>query len=177
MHDFKLQNFATAYKLNALRVFNSLKILEMEGYLELTEEIDNPSKLMLEEAGLKKGDFKVVAPSFSLNELLSGKVDALNAYVSNEPYFLQKFDIDYVNIAPEDYGINFYADCLFSTKEYISKHSSVADKFLAASLQGWEYAVNHQEEMAELILEKYNPTKIKDHLLFEAQTLDKFIMW
>jgi|GEM_PF-1261373 ABC-type nitrate/sulfonate/bicarbonate transport systems, periplasmic components len=131
---------------------------------------------MLEEAGLKKGDFKVVAPSFSLNELLSGKVDALNAYVSNEPYFLQKFDIDYVNIAPEDYGINFYADCLFSTKEYISKHSSVADKFLAASLQGWEYAVNHQEEMAELILEKYNPTKIKDHLLFEAQTLDKFIM-
>jgi len=46
VHDFKLQNFATAYKLNALRVFNSLKILEMEGYLELTEEIDNPSKLM-----------------------------------------------------------------------------------------------------------------------------------
>ncbi|HUX53294.1 MAG TPA: ATP-dependent DNA helicase RecQ [Williamwhitmania sp.] len=46
VHDFKLQNFASSYKLNALRAFNSLKILEMEGYLELTEEIDNPSKLM-----------------------------------------------------------------------------------------------------------------------------------
>ncbi len=46
VHDFKLQDFSSSYKLNALRTFNSLKILEMEGYLELTDEIDNPSKLM-----------------------------------------------------------------------------------------------------------------------------------
>jgi len=131
---------------------------------------------MLKEAGLNKGDYKVVPPSFSLNELLSGKVDALNAYVSNEPYFLQKFDIDYVTISPDDYGINFYADCLFTTQNYISKHANTADKFLEASLKGWDYALSHQEEMADLILEKYNPTKIKDHLLFEAQTLDKYIM-
>ncbi len=131
---------------------------------------------MLKEAGLNNGDYKIVPPSFSLNELLSGKVDALNAYVSNEPYFLQKFDIDYTTISPEDYGINFYADCLFSTQSYISKHPRVAEKFLEASLQGWDYALSHKEEIADLILEKYNPTKIKDHLLFEAQIMDKYIM-
>ena len=46
VHDFKLQEFASHYKFVALRAYNSLKILEMEGYLELTEEINNPSKLM-----------------------------------------------------------------------------------------------------------------------------------
>jgi len=46
VHDFKLQDFASHYKFNALRAYNSLKILEMEGYLELTEEVNNPSRLM-----------------------------------------------------------------------------------------------------------------------------------
>ncbi|SDC50363.1 RecQ family ATP-dependent DNA helicase [Williamwhitmania taraxaci] len=46
VHDFKLQDFAAHYKFNALRAYNSLKILQMEGYLELTDEVNNPSKLM-----------------------------------------------------------------------------------------------------------------------------------
>lgn len=46
VHDFKLNEFAAHYKYNILRAYSALKILEMEGYLELTEEVNNPSKLM-----------------------------------------------------------------------------------------------------------------------------------
>ncbi len=42
---FQLQEFAQAYKLQQAMVYNSLKFLQMEGYLEFTEEVDNPSRV------------------------------------------------------------------------------------------------------------------------------------
>lgn len=46
VYDFNLMDFAATYKLNAVKAYNSLKFLEMEGYIELTDELDNPSRLM-----------------------------------------------------------------------------------------------------------------------------------
>ena len=41
--DFDINDFARTYRLSVFTSFSSLKILEMEGYIELTEEINNPS--------------------------------------------------------------------------------------------------------------------------------------
>ena len=43
--DFNVADFAARYKLSIMTVYSSLKFLQLEGYLELTEEIFNPSKL------------------------------------------------------------------------------------------------------------------------------------
>lgn len=43
--DFNIGDFAGSYSLPVNTVLNSLKILQREGYLELTEELDNPSRL------------------------------------------------------------------------------------------------------------------------------------
>ncbi|HPF51340.1 MAG TPA: ATP-dependent DNA helicase RecQ [Draconibacterium sp.] len=43
--EFHLQSFAQAYKFQQAMVYNSLKILQREGYLEFTEEVDNPSRV------------------------------------------------------------------------------------------------------------------------------------
>ncbi|HNT41200.1 MAG: RecQ family ATP-dependent DNA helicase [Bacteroidales bacterium] len=45
-YDFNLMDFCSAYKLSSVRAYSSLKILEREGYLELTDELDNPSRIM-----------------------------------------------------------------------------------------------------------------------------------
>lgn len=45
MFAFDLNDFCGKYKFNYLQAFNSLKILEQAGYLELTDEIDNPSRI------------------------------------------------------------------------------------------------------------------------------------
>ena len=47
VYDFNLIEFATAYKLNFAHAFSSLKFLELEGYIELTDELDNPSRIMV----------------------------------------------------------------------------------------------------------------------------------
>jgi ATP-dependent DNA helicase RecQ len=45
VEDFNMPVFASRYKLNILIVYNSLKILQREGYLELTDEVNNPSRI------------------------------------------------------------------------------------------------------------------------------------
>jgi ATP-dependent DNA helicase RecQ len=44
-YDFILTDFLTKFKFNALIAHNSLKVLQREGYIELTEEINNPSRV------------------------------------------------------------------------------------------------------------------------------------
>ena len=43
--DFMLSDFVSRYKFNVMIAYNSLKILEREGYIELTEDIHNPSRV------------------------------------------------------------------------------------------------------------------------------------
>jgi len=43
--DFNVADFAARYKLSIITIYSSLKFMQMEGYMEITEEIYNPSKL------------------------------------------------------------------------------------------------------------------------------------
>lgn len=45
VYEFSLQSFAQAFKFQQAMVYNSLKILQREGYLEFTEEVDSPSRI------------------------------------------------------------------------------------------------------------------------------------
>ncbi|MBE9510931.1 MAG: RecQ family ATP-dependent DNA helicase [Bacteroidetes bacterium] len=44
--DFNIADFISKFKFNAIIAYNSLKFLEREGYIELTDELNNPSKVL-----------------------------------------------------------------------------------------------------------------------------------
>ncbi|MBR5972719.1 MAG: RecQ family ATP-dependent DNA helicase [Paludibacteraceae bacterium] len=46
MHSFSLMDFCTVFKLPMLQTFSALKILQQAGYVELTDEINQQSKVM-----------------------------------------------------------------------------------------------------------------------------------
>jgi len=46
VYDFNLADFVAHYRLPVSDAFNSIKFLEREGYIELTEELNNPSRVM-----------------------------------------------------------------------------------------------------------------------------------
>ncbi|MCD7935362.1 MAG: RecQ family ATP-dependent DNA helicase [Tannerellaceae bacterium] len=46
VHDFSLADFCKAYKFSMLQTHHALKILELSGYIEYTEEVENASRLM-----------------------------------------------------------------------------------------------------------------------------------
>ncbi len=61
--NFNISAFCDTYKLNAITVFNSLKFIEREGYISLTDALHQPSKIKLE---LNREDlykFQITNPS------------------------------------------------------------------------------------------------------------------
>ncbi|MDH6358874.1 ATP-dependent DNA helicase RecQ [Parabacteroides sp. PF5-9] len=46
VHDFSLSDFCAAYRFSQLPTHHALKILELSGYIEYTEELDKTSRLM-----------------------------------------------------------------------------------------------------------------------------------
>jgi len=112
---------------------------------------------------------KTMPHSFSLDELIMGRVDALSAYITNQPFSLKQKGIGYNIINPTSYGIDFYGDNFFTTEKEIEKHPERVDKMIQATLKGWQYALENQDEIIDLIINKYNPKLNREELTYEAR--------
>jgi signal transduction histidine kinase len=133
-------------------------------------------KAMFVNEGIALDKLAINTDAHGLEDLLSGKIVAMNAYLSNEPYWLEKRGIAYSIIEPANYGMDFYNDILFTHSATAKAQPEVVASFRAATLKGWEYALAHQNEIIGLILAEYNTQgKSRDHLLFEAKTLTDLI--
>ena len=129
-------------------------------------------KAMLVSNGIALDSKNIQAHSFNLNDLINKKTELMGSYVSNEPYILEQKGIEYKIFSPKDEGYDFYSDILFTSSKEISLHPERTERFLKASLKGWQYAFDNIEETVDVILKKYNSqNKTKDALLFEAKKL------
>jgi|GEM_PF-3415974 len=109
-------------------------------------------------------------------DLMRGRADVFNAYLSNEPYQLETRGIPVSVIAPKDYGIDFYGDILFTSESVIKKNPSMVENFRQASLMGWRYALQHPEEAIEVIKEKYKAKKSKSELRYEENIIRELML-
>ena len=125
-------------------------------------------KSMLINEGIEPDDVDILVRYGKVHELLSGDIDATLVFISNEPHTLDAMGVEYTLIHPINYGIDYYGDCLISSESYISNNRQTVDRFLKASLKGWQYALNNIPQTAEMIIRKYGPGKIYDTLLNEA---------
>lgn len=133
-------------------------------------------KAMFVNEGIALDKLKINTDGLGLSDLLSGKIVAMNAYLSNEPFFLQKRGTPYSVIDPRQYGMDFYTDVLFTARAVEKARPEVVLAFRSATLKGWEYALSHQDEIIGLILAQYNTQgKSRDYLVFEAKVLADLI--
>ncbi len=77
---------------------------------------------------------------------------------------------------PRQYGVDFYGDCLFTNQSELTSRPDRVQAFLDASLKGWQYAMDHPEEIITLIQERYNADKSVEHLRFEAERIRELIL-
>ena len=119
---------------------------------------------------------QIIPSSFEIQDLIDGKVDVFNAYLSNEPYFLKQQGVEFTVLNPRNYGVDFYSDILFATEDELKDHPERVKAFRQASLEGWYYAMNHPQEIIDLLLNKYKVAKSRDHLEFEAETIRSLII-
>ncbi len=127
--------------------------------------------------GIDVNDITIVGPPVVYPEyLLDPQNDGWSLYHTNEPFLLESAGIVVNYIEPRTYGIDFYGDSLFTSEEEIRSHPDRAERFRAASLRGWEYAMAHPDAVIDLILRQYGGQKTRAQLEFEAVEMQDLIL-
>jgi ABC-type nitrate/sulfonate/bicarbonate transport system substrate-binding protein len=129
-----------------------------------------------ESEGIPRDKMTFTPHDYDITKLISGEVDAISAYSTDEPFLLLEKGIEYNTFSPRAGGIDFYGDTLFTSEHEIKHHRKRVDAFLAASLKGWDYALEHSEEIIDLILTRYSTRHSREHLQYEATMSKKLIM-
>ena len=130
----------------------------------------------INDEGISIEECTILTHAFNVNQLIAGEIDAISAYSTDEPFILKEAKFEYTIISPSMGGLDFYGDLLFTTENFIKSNPELTDKFLKASLKGWQYAMNNPDEIVDLIYEKYTQRHSVDHLRFEADQMNKLIM-
>ncbi|TDY72630.1 phospho-acceptor domain-containing protein [Leptospira meyeri] len=125
----------------------------------------------LKKEGIELKDLKLIEHKFNPNDLITGKVDAYSGYATTQAYDFKKAGFPFVEYSPRVAGIDFYGDNFFTSEVEVQKHPDRVKAFREASLRGWQYAMSHQEEIVDLIYEKYSKRNSKERLLFEAKQM------
>lgn len=129
----------------------------------------------LRREGLTQDKITIIPTSFKLADLLLGKVDAMSAYSTDEPFDLRRAKFPFHQFTPRSAGIDFYGDSLFTSDTYLKRHPAQVAAFREATLQGWHYALDHPEETVDLILQRYTDRHSRDHLLNEAAEIHRLM--
>ena len=155
-------------QLTALRDLRGKRLQVVEHEYELFA--------MFQALGFSRQDFQLLPRTVDLGPLIRGEVDAIAAYSTDEPFELAKHQLPLLSISPRSAGIDFYGDTLFTSESFRQSHPKQVAAFVRASLRGWEYALQHPEEIVDLILLRYQPGKSRAHLLFEAEEMRRLIL-
>jgi len=137
---------------------------------------DAPLSAMLADAHIKRDSFTLVQSDYTNQQLIDGRVDVMSAYITNEPFKLKAQGVDVNIINPQSYGFDFYGDILYTSQAEIENHPGRAQRFRRASLKGWQYALDHSEELIQLLKNKYNSDSSIEALRYEAQQTRKLIL-
>ena len=129
----------------------------------------------LEKIDLK--DLNFIAHTFDVRDFQNENIDAMTAFISDQPYKLDKLNIKYNIIDPSNYGIFNLQLELFTSKDESNLNRTRTDMFKKASIKGWSYALENEDEIIDIILKKYNTQNLtKDFLQNEASYTKRLIL-
>jgi len=144
--------------------------------LMIRDTASGPQWAMLSSQGIKKEDLDIVDLTWSTKELIEGSVDAMSAYITDQPYDLKQADIPVNIMRPQTYGIDFYGDTLFTTNRIAQDKPELVEAFLQATYKGWEYAMSNPEEIISIIRFQYNPNRTLGQLRHEADAMHELVV-
>lgn len=129
----------------------------------------------LRREGISENTLNPFPHTFSTDEIILGRVDAMSGQSTSTPFLLDKSYIPYVALSPRSAGIDFYGDILFTSEDQVREHPQRTRAFREASLKGWEYALEHPKEIVDIIRSRYATDKSREFLLFEAERIKPLV--
>jgi len=156
-----LKAFAIIYKINPVCAY-SLKetdITNPQGFigknigLERGINVEILYYAMMGKLDINRSQINELTIGYDVTELLNGITDVSTGYIINEPHQVIEAGYEVNTMLMADYGVNMYADVLFATEDTINNNPELVEKFLRATLEGWQYAIDHNGEAIDIVLE------------------------
>jgi NitT/TauT family transport system substrate-binding protein len=107
---------------------------------------------MMTKLNLDISQVKVVPYVFGAEPLYSGEVDMIPAFAAGSLMGILKQHPDVNLIWPEDYGIHFYSDTIFTTDQLIADNPALVLAFLRATLKGHDFAIRDPQAATQVSL-------------------------
>ncbi|MBD9358551.1 EAL domain-containing protein [Methylomonas albis] len=133
-------------------------------------------RALLAEANLNESRYQKIAETFNDADFIADKVDVMSGYITDRPFAFRTAGIQVNIINPQNYGIDFYGDLLFTNRKELQQHPGRAERFRRATLKGWEYALAHPDALIELIQKQYSREFSQEQLHYEAEETRKLIL-
>jgi diguanylate cyclase (GGDEF)-like protein len=159
----------------AVRGGTSLTVHDLAGKRIMVSPHDVELFAYLKREGLPGDRVERVPQSFDIEDLVRGRVDGFSVYTTDQVFALRKRGFPHTVLSPRSAGIDFYGDTLFTTEARAKARPARVAAFLEASLRGWQYAMDHPEELADLILARYGARNPREQLLAEAAEMRRLM--
>lgn len=105
----------------------------------------------------------IIPQLYSFNLFLRGGADVVSAMWYNEYHQLLNAGLNDDELRVfryDEYGLNFPEDGVYCTEHMLKERPQVCRHFVQASIQGWLYAFEHQEETLDVIMERVQAAKV-----------------
>ncbi len=171
---------------NALFSLKSTPIENLSQLVKLKIAAVNDSAVLAEiEALFKARGFDLDQLHFvdvpvTVNSLIEGKADVISTYEVSALYQAKEKGIQLNKLHPNDYGVNFFSDTLFTSKSILDNRPETVQRFIKATKKGWLYALNNKEEIAsrisvELPRHLINYDNLYDYNLAFSELIESFL--
>jgi len=145
-------------------------------YISENESSASLTAMLIETIGSLKKINILPYTNHTLSDFLNDKIDVISTYSTTLPTPKELKGRSINIISPQNYGIDFYGDNLFTTKKEATLHPDRVKKIRDATIKGWKYALNHPDEIIKLIKSKYHSRQSYDQLFKEYRGTKKMIL-
>ena len=141
----------------------------------------NTYNLLLKNEKLVPNPSLIASVSPTIDNLITGEAEVISGYANISVWLAKKKDIQLNTLYTENYGIDFYADVITVNRDKLHKDPVLVEKFLQATLRGWEYALNNKEKTIQQIVNSFprkfhitDLTGFNRHFAFHFQKLSRY---
>jgi len=173
---------ASIFKRSALVIVAQPEIKTLQDLSNKTimaatsDDFDFNFKNMFVNQNLDTKKLHLIPHTYNIQSFVNKKCDAMTAYISDQPYKLDKAGVKYTIFDPSDYGVYSLQSELFTKKNTSKEFLDMTSKFQQATIKGWKYALTHKKEVAKLIYDKYSKNIPLDDLIAEAKAVEKLVL-
>lgn len=123
-------------------------------------------------------DIKWIDFLSSINLFVSGAIDATLCYSYSE--YLQllfaKGDIPMENtLRFSDFGYNYPEDAVFTMSSFCDEHRDIVDKFVKATIKGWNYARENRKEALDITCKYMSDMNVAVNRYMQKLMLDEVL--